>query len=133
MLKKMSIIYIFIMMIIFVTPLNVFAGDAVINWTASDASEQVEGYVIYWNKTSTPDVMYNQIVHEPTITLSELLFEVNESYTFVVTAYNSVGESIQSDEVYAIVRPEYLPPDNNLPTEIIIDKPSKITITVNVE
>ena len=111
----------------------VMAGDAVLNWPASPPEENVIGYTVYWFKTSEPATIYNQTVAVNTLTLEENLFEVDEDYSFYVIAYNSAGESPQSDIVNGVIRGGYTPPVDNLPGQIIIVQPGKLTITVTVE
>jgi len=97
-----------------------------------DASQDADGYTLYYYKTSDSATIYNSAaIAGLTYELSPRRLERNEEYTFYVTAYNAEGESGPSNSLtYTRDDPPYQPPNGNEPQ--IIDLPQNVTITIQI-
>ena len=91
-------------------------------WDASTG--QVDGYIVYFGPTSGDHAQFHYDVGTPTTCDIDLLNLVpGTEYTFTVRAYNSAGESGDSNAV-TYTRPAYSPPANVLPTSVDIPEPA---------
>ena len=131
-MKKFFSIFI---IIFFLFGNSILAKDIQAVWDANAPEENVTSYTLYWYETTNPSTVNNKSVNAPTteIVLSDTLFKVDTEYSFYVTARNSVAESDHSIEVKKIVRPSIIVPDDNLPQEIIITKPTTVILRIEIQ
>jgi len=125
--KNLTILIVFLFLFIFSVSTTWAASRLV--WDAS--SETVNGYIVYWGKTSDSGYPNSHQVEGLTCPLDDLHLIPGESYKFVVTAWNSRGESGYSNEVTWNV-PIFTPPPDNIPPTII-NIPGPVTIIVNTD
>ena len=104
------------------------ASAADLRWNAADGAT---GYNVYFNSDGTETYPYNYNAGNTTEVLdiqNTLNLQPGTTYTFVVTAYNDVGESDFSNSAAWDTPSSYVNPDNNLP--ITLTRPATITITI---
>lgn len=86
-------------------------------WDDTNAPGVVTGFNLYFFQTNDPAALWNVGVTDGSTTqvnINDDNFQPGESYTFYVTAYNTRGESVPSEELVYTV-PMYTPPVDNLP------------------
>lgn len=87
---------------IFLAAIHAQTASVRLTWDPNPPEDQVTGYKVYWSTVSgiydgVPDTIGNRTAH----TLSELA--PGRTYYFVVTAYNSAGESGYSNEQTVVI------------------------------
>lgn len=78
------------------------------------------GYTLYFWKTSVPGIVYNKTVTGSTVrtmTVDTNYFELGQSYTFTMSAYNAQGEGPRATEA-TWTRPgtPFTPPADAMPS-----------------
>jgi len=117
-----------ILTIILTLSLAITSYAADLRWDASDGAT---GYNIYFNNDGSEVYPYSYDAGSATEVLdikSTLNLQAGETYTFVATAYNAIGESGYSNSAEWTVPDDYNSGGNNLP--ITINAPATITITI---
>jgi len=95
------------------------ANAATLRW---DASTGADGYTVYFD-SFTHSVTGTEVLDID----STLNLHPDTTYTFTVTAWNQMGESLPSNSVDYTTN-TYTPPVDNLP--IVVNRPATITIIV---
>ena len=98
------------------------AHAATVTWTHD--GQNTTGYTLYFWKTDTPATVWNKSVTGSsvrTMTLDDNYFAPGVSYTFTMTAFNSVAEASRCPTV-AATRPgqAYTPPNDTLPSVVYV-------------
>lgn len=82
------------------------------------------GYTLYFWKTDTPAVTYNKSITGSTVrtmTLDDNYFQPGASYTFTMTAYNAVAESVRCPNVmWTRSGQAYQAPTDKLPSVVYV-------------
>ena len=108
--------------LLFVLFMAVPAFAASLVWDASTGA--VDGYIVYFGPTAGDHAQFHYDVGTPTTCDLGLLNLVpGTSYTFTVRAYNTAGESGDSNAV-TYTRPAYSPPVNVLPAATDVPAPA---------
>ena len=111
-----------LLMILVIMAMAMTANAATLRWDASTG--EVDGYNIYFtdgieNFTAPVGGVTEVLDIDNTFNLLP-----GKTYTFSVTAWNSVGESGPSNEAVYVTASEYTPPEWNIPVKK--EKPSVI-------
>ena len=115
-MKKLILAF---LLVLFIT-VPAFAASLV--WDASTG--QVNGYIVYFGPTSGDHAQYHYDNGTDTsCDMSNLNLVPGIDYTFTVRAWNTAGESGDSNSVTYTV-PAYSPPANVLPTAVDVPAPA---------
>ena len=118
-MKKLLIIAAIIMA--FTVP--AYAAEVEATWEHDGIN--VDGFTMYWKVSTAPDWQFNKTVFDGTarqmILAPEEAFAPGTEYTFAGIAFNSAGNSGESNPVTWTRDGEpYIPPDDVLPTSLYL-------------
>ena len=127
--------YFIIAMAIILMAFNAYAFDVIATWDHD--GENVDGFVIFWKQSGTPDWQWNKKVENGAarqlVLAPEEAFEPGVEYSFVGIAYNSIGYSADSD-IATWMRDggSFTPPDDKLPSVLYLQPVGIDQIQINL-
>ncbi len=94
----MKLKYILLSLLLSITPLS--ALDFGVEWIASPVVEQIQGYKLYEKTVVNGQPVYTMVAQTAANVTEVNLANVTAGpHTYVVTAFNILGESVKSDEL----------------------------------
>ena len=132
-MKKFFIFAIVLMSMVCFT--NVYAADVVAEWEHD--GQNVDGFTAYFWQTTNPATVWNKTVtpgSATTMTIGpEEMFAVGVEYSFIINAYNTSGQSADSNTA-TWTRPgtPYVPPGDTMPTSLHLVPNGVDTIVISI-